>query len=330
MPPSPIPQAKLTTVACFPKEYFLENLAIRSDNSVLVTVLNRRELWYVPPASGAVPVVPIHIHTFDENALAIVEVEPDVFYIASCNFYTTHEGYLHRLDCRRWVPGQPLKLEKFFQVPEAARGLNGACLVAPRVMLIACCFAGSIWRVDLPATEGGKATARLWLEHESMGYFPGALKPEQPGVNGVQFAEKTHHLYYTATAKKLFMRVSVDPVTYQPAGEPEIVVAGRMGDDFCIDEDNEVIYLTTHRQNTIDRVWMDPARNSGFTESVAGDPHTEHLIGPSAGAWGRGSGEEQRRVGYFLCDGGTASPPPKGRQPATLVRVEFPSIDRKS
>jgi hypothetical protein len=29
---------KLSTVATFPRNYFLENLAVRSDNSVLVTV----------------------------------------------------------------------------------------------------------------------------------------------------------------------------------------------------------------------------------------------------------------------------------------------------
>ena len=38
------PNVKLNTVATFPKNYFLENLAVRSDNSVLVTVLNHKEL----------------------------------------------------------------------------------------------------------------------------------------------------------------------------------------------------------------------------------------------------------------------------------------------
>jgi hypothetical protein len=87
-----------------------------------------------------------------------------------------------------------------------------------------------------------------------------------------------------------------------------------MGDDFCIDEEAAVIYLTTHRQNTIDRVSMDPGENSGFTQSVVGDP--------SSGAWGRGPGEPGK-IAYFITDGGTASPPPGGPQPATLVRVEF-------
>ncbi len=325
MPSTHLAQAKLTTAAYFPKKYFLENLAIRSDCSVLVTVLNRNELWYVPPVNGRLPVEPVHVHTFGEPALAIVEIEPDVFYIATSNVYTTHESYLQRLDMRGWAPGQPLRLETVFQFPDTARGLNGACLIAPKIMLVSDCFASLIWRVDLPAQEGGKPTARVWLEHESMGYYPGELKPEQPGVNGVRFATKTNHLYYSATAKKLFMRVPVDPHTHKPAGEPELVVAGRMGDDFCLDEDAGVIYLTTHRQNTIDRVSMEPGKNSGFTQSVAGDPYTEQLIGPSSAAWGRGPGEAGK-IAYFTTDGGTASPPPDGPHPATLVRVEFPSI----
>ena len=35
---------KLTTVATFPIKYFLENLAVRSDNSLLVSVLSHNVL----------------------------------------------------------------------------------------------------------------------------------------------------------------------------------------------------------------------------------------------------------------------------------------------
>ena len=126
------------------------------------------------------------------------------------------------------------------------------------------------------------------------------------------------------------MRVPVNPATLEPAGEPEYVVAGRMGDDFCIDEDAQVIYLTTHRQNTIDIVSMDPGLNSGFTQSVAGDPFTYDLIGPSAGGWGRGPDDHGRRA-FFLMDGGTASPPPDGvRRPAKLLQIDLAPITHLS
>ena len=315
------PKARLTTVASFPVKSFLENLAVRSDNSVLVTSANSKELFYVPPWSGSGPVEPVCLYVFEQLPTGVVEIEPDLFLLCVSNLYTTHESYLYRLDLRDWQPGSPAQPERVFGFPAAARGLNGICLLAPGVALVADCFASLIWRVDIQ--PGGRdMQARVWLEHESMGYFPGKLKPEQPGVNAVRYAPRTSQLYYSATAKKLLMRVPVTPGAWDPAGPPELVVAGRMGDDFCIDEDAGVLYLTTHRQNTIDRVSMDPGENSGFTQSVAGDPFTAALIGPSSGVWSRNPGD-YGRVAYFICDGGTASPAPGGPQPARLLQVEF-------
>lgn len=150
-----------------------------------------------------------------------------------------------------------------------------------------------------------------------------SLKPLQPGVNGVRYTSKSHYLYYTTTAQKLFMRVQVAPDTHEPAAAPEHVADGRMFDDFCIDEDAGVAYVTTHRENTIDRVSLEPSENRGVRHSVAGDPLTEQLLGPSSGAWGRGTGE-YGRVAYFTTDGGTTSPPPDGIvRTAKVLRVEF-------
>ena len=50
-----------------------------------------------------------------------------------------------------------------------------------------------------------------------------------------------------------------------------------MGDDFCIDENAGVAYIATHRQNTIDRVSLEPSENSYLRHSVAGKPFTEQL-----------------------------------------------------
>ncbi len=318
------PQAHLKTVAEFPKTYFLENLAVREDNSVLVTAMNHNELWYVPPADGDMEVEPTRLHTFDTPTTGLVEIAPNVFLMLAGNLYTTHESFIYKIDLTHWSPGQPIHPELFCRFPSEARGLNGCCLLKPGVLMVADCFASLIWRVDF-TLDGGEPVVRVWKAHDSMGYYPGKMKPEQPGVNGIRYAARTHYLYYTATAKKLFMRIAVDPDSLEAKGEPEVVVAGRMGDDFCIDEDANVIYLATHRQNTIDVVSMDPGLNSGFTQSVAGDPFTEALIGPSGGAWGRKPGQ-QGRTAFFIMDGGTASPPPGGPQTAKLLRVDFEAI----
>ena len=314
------PQARATTIARFPKEYFLENIAVRADNSILVTAVNKKELWYVPPVVDGREVTPVCIHTHDTLPTGLAEIAPDVFLMLSGNLYTTHESFIYKIDLRNWVPGTPVQPELFCRFSDKARAPNGCCLLGQGVLLVADCFAGLIWRVDY--ADGSQPRTSVWARHESMGYYPGKMKPEQPGVNGVRYAPRTGHLYYTATAKKLFMRIAVDPDSLDAKGEPELVVAGRMGDDFCIDEDAGVIYLTTHRQNTIDVISMDPGLNSGFTQSVLGDPPTDDLIGPSSGAWGRAPGQ-QGRTAFFIMDGGTASPPPQGPQPARLLQINF-------
>jgi hypothetical protein len=143
-------QAKLTVAASFLPHFFLENLAIRHDNSILVTVATRKELWYIPPPREGAQVDPMLLHTFDELVSGIVEHQPDIFYICTGNGYTTHEAYLHRIDLRGWAPGATAKPELMLTFPKQARGLNGSCLIAPDTLLIADTFAGLIWRVDLP------------------------------------------------------------------------------------------------------------------------------------------------------------------------------------
>ncbi len=66
-----------------------------------------------------------------------------------------------------------------------------------------------VWRVDL-AADGSKPSFQVWLEHESMSYFPGVMKPEQPGVNGVGYAVKQLPST-TGHGQEAFMRVRVDP-----------------------------------------------------------------------------------------------------------------------
>ncbi len=315
-----IPQATLTTIAVFPEKYFLENLIVRADNSVLVTAMNRKELWYVPPADQH-PVRPELLHTFEQMTMSLVEIEPNVFYLFTSNVYSDHKSSLHRIDLRNWSVGEPIRPVKILDFPEQAIALNGGCLVAPRTIVVADSGASLIWRVDV-AENGESASARTWLRHESMGNYPGQMKPEQPGANGIRYAPKLGYIYYTATAKKVFMRVKVDPATCEAVGEPEHVDAGRMADDFCIDEDAGVAYVTTHRENTLDCVSLNPAKNSNRF-IVAGDPLNEELVGPSSAAWSRKPGE-YGRIAFVLTDGGTASPLPDGFRTAKLLRAELP------
>jgi hypothetical protein len=314
-------KAKLTTVAVFPKGYFLENLAVRADNSLLVTALKTRELWYVPPAKPGEQVEPLLLFTFDHSPMSIVEPEANVFYLCTSDGYATHASGLHRIDLRGWKPGQAIHPELVLTFPAAVRALNGSCLIGKRTIVVADSFASLIWRVEL-TDDGRSASASIWLKHYSMLYHPGEMKPEQPGVNGLRFSQKTSYVYYTATVLKLFMRVRVDRETLAPLGIPEYLGGDKMMDDFLLDEDAGVAYVTTHRENTIDRMSLEPDRNEE-RESVAGNPFDEELVGPSSGAWGRAPGEGGR-VAFFTTDGGTTALPLDGvLRTAKILHVEF-------
>jgi len=116
------------------------------------------------------------------------------------------------------------------------------------------------------------------------------------------------------------MRVKVDPISFNPVGEVEVVGGGRF-DDFWIDEDAGCAYLASHSLNTIDRLALEPGENGTEILSVAGHPFNGELIGPSAGHWGRGR-EEYGRVAFLTTDGGTATPPPGGPRPAKVIKIE--------
>jgi hypothetical protein len=317
-----LPTVKLSTVATFPKSYFLENLAVRSDNSILVTCLNYQELWFVPASTEEQLVEPKLLFAFPLPVLGIVEVEPDVFYISVTDIYKWTESYLYRLDLKGWRPSQAVHPEPVLRFPQPIRGLNGSCVLAPGVILLADSWAGLIWRVDLHGSDG-KPEPRVWLEHDSMGYQPTLYYKDiqLPGINGIQYSLKRGYVYYTSSAKRLFMRVKVDPVSFDPAGEVEVVGEGRF-DDFWIDQDAGFAYLAGHTLNTIDRLALEPSENGGEAVSVAGRPFNDEFIGPSAGHWGRGRGEHGR-VAFVTTDGGTATPPPSGAGPARVIRAEF-------
>lgn len=319
---APLPEVTLTPVAYFPEKYFLENLAVRADGSVLITAVLQKELWYVPGPAPRTRVEPVLVHVFDHQVTGIAEVEPDVFVLNLTEGYTTHESHLVRIDLTGWTPGTPVTPEIIYTFDYRVRALNGSCLLGPGVLAVADCFAGLIWRVDL-SPGALSATARVWAAHDTMGDDPDAEVPwpPQPGVNGVRYAEKTGYLYYTSTAQQVFMRVPVDTATLDAAGTPEFIAALTDGDDFCLDETSGFAYVTRHRANTLDRVPLAP-RHGSEVRHIAGDPLDLTLVGPSSARWGREPGDAGR-VMYVTTDGGTTAPPDGTVRDAALLRVEL-------
>jgi hypothetical protein len=324
---TPLPAVIVTPVAYFPEYYFLENLAVRADGSVLVTTIQKKELWCVPGPEPRADVPPVLVHTFDNCILGIAEAEPDVFIVSLSDLYTTHESHLARVDLNGWTPGQPVLHDIIFTFDDRVRGLNGSCMLGPGVLLLADCFAGVIWRADL-ANDARSATARVWLSHDTMAYDSDSAvePPPQPGVNGVRYGSKNGYLYYTSTAQKVFMRVPVDPKTLDPAGEPEFVASLDLCDDFCVDEDGGFAYVSRHRANTLDRVPLAPKHNSEVRH-IVDSPSDRVMVGPSSLAW-RNQPGDYGRIFYVLTDGGRTASPDGIVRKSAMLRVELISSSK--
>ena len=322
-----LPAVTLTPVAYFPEGYFLENLAVRADGSVLITTVQKKELWCVPGPDPRVEVPPVLVHTFENYILGIAEAEPDVFIVSLCDLYSTHESHLARVDLSGWTPGEPAAVEIILTLDERARGLNGSCMLGPGVLVLADCFAGLIWRVDL-GKGARNATARVWLSHDTMAWDPDSSvePPPQPGVNGVRYGPRSGYLYYTSTAQRVFMRVPVHPETLDPAGDPEFVASIDSHDDFCLDEDAGFAYVSRHRPNTIDRVPLAPQHGSEIRH-IIDNPSDRVLVGPTSFAW-RNQDGDYGRVFYVLTDGGRTASPDGLVRKAAMLRAELSSSSK--
>jgi hypothetical protein len=315
--------ATLTTVAQFPAKSFVQNVAVRHDGSILVTEETRHQLWYLPaPATGA-RVQPVLLHTFGQRPMGVVEAEPDVFYVTTSNLGKLHTAYLYRVDLRNWHPEMVVPVNTVLHFPPQVLFLDGSTLIGPHTILETDAIGGDIWRVDL-SSGGTTATAHEWLKDPSMTVERNNHIKGVPGINGVRYDRRTRSIYYTSTGQKLFMRERVDPTTLNPVGAPVLIAYGSMWDDFAIDERANVAYITTHRQNTIERVPLDPRSGQLRKTTVAGMPIDARLVGPSSFAWGRAPGE-YGSVGYVTTDGGATAPPPGlGAGKAGVLRLTLP------
>jgi hypothetical protein len=146
-------------------------------------------------------------------------------------------------------------------------------------------------------------------------------KDDVPGVNGMEYNSKDNHLYFTCTSQTIFGSVRVDAETFEAVGEPEeIAKRGMWADDFIIDEGQGVAYVTTHRQNTIEKVKLD---GSTEQENAVGEPLNLELIGPTSGTWKRGSDGGQGKIAYFATDGGCKNPYEGVVREDHVLKVEF-------
>jgi sugar lactone lactonase YvrE len=290
------PQLPSHVVQQFPMPTWIENLAVRSNGQLLVTVITTPELHLVDPADTSRSRL---IHHFPElsGLSGVIEVERDVFYVTGAKFdlqtFQTEPGtsQLWKVDMAKFDREDPSAVEKVMTLSEM-RLPNGFALLseADRTILAADSEVGVIFKIDLQ-----KGTHSILIDVPETKI---AENPHVPiGANGVKFHQG--YIYWSSTSKALFCRVKVSE-SGEPTGDVETLEQGFVCDDFCFDSAGNVWFA----QNVINTIGV---RKHDGPITIAVGSNTELTVaGSTACQFDRKSGNEH--ILYVVTTGGLGAP----------------------
>ena len=282
----------------FPLGTFVENIAVRQNGLLLVTLATpTREHHVVQVDPLNKKRQPAIVASFPINCTGITEVDTDVFYV---NVGPLGEvspvSAIYKIDVSAFAANEqgyvqhPATVSKLLDIPDA-RFLNGATTLNRKkgIILVADSF-GLVYRIDVRT-----ATATVLLKDPLLERTGPPVIP--PGINGVKVFRG--YLYMDNSAKALYLRAKIDSDGVK-VGPIEVVKTDLAADDFVIDQDGSA-YLTTHITNEV--LKLSP---NGVVTVVAGSPGDTLVAGTSAAAFGR-TPADQRSL-YVTTDGGLLVP----------------------
>jgi len=290
------PQLPSKVIYQFPQYTWIENLAVRKNGEILVTILTSPELYLINPSD---PKEPVLVHKFDEvlAVTGIIEVKEDVFYVGGGNynlkaFSNEHGSYfVWEVDLTDFSKDSKAKIKKIVHLTGA--GLpNGFELFSREegTILIADSEVGAVWKVNV---NDGKVENIIEID-EMKAPPPPAL---QMGINGLKVLDG--YLYWSNTGALTFCRIKIDGEG-KATGPAEILERGILIDDFVFDKKGNA-WLTTHGLNTLAVV-----KAGGGIVTAAGSISELTVAGGTACQFGRTTSDKD--ILYFVTTGGMSAP----------------------
>lgn len=312
------PTVQVETLFQFPNNgSWIDNLALRSDGSILLTRLDTPEVWLVDEASGNATLV--HSFANATSCFGISEIDDDVFAVVVGNFSTkTYQptpgsftvqkldfNLASRTDTERLVDqGQLAAVSPIAALPKA-HALNGMTSFTKEshLVLIADSPVGVVWKLNVQTGEYSVA-----LNDTTMLPAEGQALPL--GVNGLKLVDD--YVYYSSTTRMQFGRVRVNSDA-TPAGDYEIIASGFLPDNLDVTTDGTA-YIATDPQNSVVRITP-----YGQISLVAGGQLSTQIPGPTSC---RLSADEKEL--YVGTSGGQVAPVlGTFSEPAKLVKITF-------
>ncbi|KAE9373968.1 hypothetical protein N431DRAFT_233856 [Stipitochalara longipes BDJ] len=279
----------------FPVPTWIENIAVRSNGDLLVTLLTTPELYLFKPSDPK----PVLVHKFDEvlALTGIIELKEDIFYVAGGNFSlqpwnTGADTYaVFEVDLTSFDKDAKASVKKIAHLPGAGLA-NGFELLSKEqgTILIADSDVGVVWKVNVK--EG---TVEKLIDVDEMKSPPPPSLPM--GINGIKIRDG--YLYWSNTGLQLFCRIKIDGEG-KTSGPVEVLERDIIIDDFIFDKNGNA-WVTNHPVNTLSVV-----KAGGGVVTAAGKPDKLTLPGVTACQFGRTSSDA--KVLYLVTAGGMAAP----------------------
>ena len=298
----------LTTIHEFAVDTFVENIAVRRNGQLLVTINSLNQVIQVDPFDHNRQ--PALVHTFPGGAAGIIEVEEDVFYVTSGIANKAGTGSIFRIDMAAFAADSQGNVQteatvtKLLDLPDALF-LNGATLLNRRrgIILVSDSVLGLVYRIDVKS-----ATASIFLQDKLLL----SANPAFPGVNGIKIFRGS--LYLANLQSRQFLCAGITKGG-NATGKVDVLQEKLTIDDFVFDQDGSA-FMTTHIFNSV--VQLCP---NGERKRIAGGLNNTVVAGTTAGAFGRTKADRRRL--YVTTEGGIVNPIQNKIGPGRVLAIDI-------
>ncbi|PYI02682.1 hypothetical protein BO78DRAFT_453409 [Aspergillus sclerotiicarbonarius CBS 121057] len=235
--PTPIPQQNypLSLISEFPTPQTFENIAVQSTGNLLLTSTTSPTLFQVSPFSNnnnnnkSTPIAQI---PETQGLLGIVELEENIFYIASSNITTNGSvpgsNNIWRVDLRSVTDNSVERGEVSLiaNIPTAGT-LNGMSRLSPydsKTLLIADSINGQILTLNVKT-----GSYSVFINDPILHNTPSGL---QVAVDGIHVHDEW--LFFTNLNQGIFGRFPLSLTNDSVVGPAEVIVSNTPGDDFVV------------------------------------------------------------------------------------------------
>lgn len=290
----------IRNIYTFPRNTFIENIAVRSNSNLLVTSLGVPSLFSIDPIVATPNASVVATFPNATGISGVTEISPDVFALVT--------GVWDQAITRAALGSLAIWTVDFTQksgpITKFVTGIANSTIfngivrhpTNARLLLAADSAAGAVYRVDLLTGAYGVAFSSPLLQPTGT-----AAEGKHLGVNGLTAVGST--VYFTNSAQGFFGKVGIDHHGNQVGGIEVVSKSSAAGpdvvyDDIALDLVHGKAWIASHPDYAVDVSLM----NGGQT--VVSD--TAKLLNPTSAAFGRGGIQQQRTL--YVTNGGEFTP----------------------